>query len=621
MIMEYCNGRLLTGAASCLNMPITDIESISPPNPLSKWDITDIIITDTQPELPELSHEDLLNGNREGYFNICVPLYQASSRCSWDAAKVILDQYPYLVRFAITENYDTPLHVAVSAGVSKLTEDFVENLVKLMENKDLKLLNSDSNTALCLAAAAGNIKAAKIMLNKDETLLNIRGIHGVTPLYLAAVYGRHDMVKYLYSAYRNMTRKSWRLRERSQLLFKCVESDLFDIALTIVMENRELAADENLLRVLAQKPDAFNSVKQNLIRKIINSILRRLIPLSVAPAEKDTDALKLLRIIWTHTIRTMPKDKVVDMLRGPPTVLPDGQHRYISRMLFVAAEMGNTTFVVELLRAYPDLIRNVNDDNRTIFHIAIMHRHQDIHNLLYEIGSVKDLITAIKDKDGNNMLHLVGMTSVKMRPETSEAALLMQRELLWFREVEKIVPPYYKKRKNNAGQTPYELFANNNHDVISHGLKWMKDCMVVATLIVTVAFAVAFTVPGGYQQDNGFPIFIDESAFMVFVIADAISLFSSSTSLLVFLSILTSRYGQRDFLYSLPRKLMIGLVTLFISVAAMMVTFSASFFVLYHNKLKWVPILIATCAAMPVIGFAALQIPFLVDMFRSMYDS
>ncbi|KAL8257616.1 hypothetical protein R6Q59_029657 [Mikania micrantha] len=123
----------------------------------------------------------------------------------------------------------------------------------------------------------------------------------------------------------------------------------------------------------------------------------------------------------------------------------------------------------------------------------------------------------------------------------------------------------------------------------------MRDCMVVATLIVTVAFAAAFTIPGGYKADNGLPLFIHQRTFLVFVIADAISLFSSSTSILVFLSILTSRQEQHDFIH-------------------------ASFFVLYNKGLKWVPIVIAAFATVPVV-FAVLQFPLLVDVFRSMYDS
>ncbi|XP_076906640.1 ankyrin repeat-containing protein NPR4-like [Bidens hawaiensis] len=222
---------------------------------------------------------------------------------------------------------------------------------------------------------------------------------------------------------------------------------------------------------------------------------------------------------------------------------------------------------------------------------------------------------------GNNMLHLVGKSSKEMVAKKSGASLLMQRELLWFKEVEKMMPPFMREALNNDGQTPYELFSKENEELVSRGLKWMRDCMVVATLIVTIAFAVAFTVPGGYHQEDGIPVFIHDYTFLVFLIADAISLFSSSTSLLVFLCILTSPHDQRDFLYSLPRKLMIGVLTLFISVAAMMVTFSAGFFVLYDKKMKWVPIFIAAFSSIPVIVFAIMQFPLLVDMFRSIYDS
>ena len=81
--------------------------------------------------------------------------------------------------------------------------------------------------------------------------------------------------------------------------------------------------------------------------------------------EKDEgDALELLRIIWTNTIIRMPKTEVDEILRGPPGSIrdPDTEIQSSSGILFVAAEMGNTRFVIELLRTYPDLIWKVNDD-------------------------------------------------------------------------------------------------------------------------------------------------------------------------------------------------------------------------------------------------------------------
>lgn len=563
---------------------------------------------------------------RKDYFNICVPLYEASIRGDWAAAKLILDRHPKLnlVRYAITEGFETALHVAASAEETKQTVYFVENLVKRMTMEELELQNMSSNTAFCIAAATGNIKTTIIMMDKYPKLLIIPGMLGLMPLYLSASQGRYKTVNYLYDHSWKLTDDSWTNENWGWLLHRCVECDFFDIALKIMKDRPELATKNELLTLLARKPYAFE-VEQKLLTRIIISI-SRIIRMKVGAKsadEKDTDALKLLRVIWRNTIMVMPTKDVYDLLRGPcdSNLKTDGNPQYSSRLLFLATELGNTRFVIELLRAYPDLIWDLNDDNQTIFHIAVMNRHLDIYNLLYEIGLKKDAITRLVDRDGNNMLHLVGKTTVKMRPQTSRASLLMQRELLWYKEIEKKVPAHQREKKNKNGLTPYELFSEENKDLVSHGLKWTKDCMVVSTLIVTVAFGVAFTVPGGYKQEIGIPIFINGGSFLVFVIADAVSLFSSSTSLLVFLSIITSRHGQRDFMHSLPRKLMIGLVTLFISVVAMMVTFSASFFVLYRNELKWIPILISTFATMPVIIYAVLQFPLLVDMFRSMYDS
>jgi hypothetical protein len=63
-------------------------------------------------------------------------------------------------------------------------------------------------------------------------------------------------------------------------------------------------------------------------------------------------------------------------------------------------------------------------------------------------------------------------------------------------------------------------------------------------------FAAAFTVPGGNNQDSGIPLLLKDETFNVFIISDAISLFTSSTSVLLFIGILTGRYAEKDFLKS-----------------------------------------------------------------------
>lgn len=82
----------------------------------------------------------------------------------------------------------------------------------------------------------------------------------------------------------------------------------------------------------------------------------------------------------------------------------------------------------------PELIWKIDDYERTIFHVAVLHRQESVYNLLYEIGSIKDLVTTFRDTSGNNILHLAAMMPEPNRLHiVSGVALQMQRELLWFK--------------------------------------------------------------------------------------------------------------------------------------------------------------------------------------------
>ncbi|XP_076911847.1 uncharacterized protein LOC143569952 [Bidens hawaiensis] len=499
------------------------------------------------------------------------------------------------------------------------------NLVPMMEKNDLELQNKNYNTALALAAAAGNVQTAMIMVKKNPAVTEIPGNNRTMPLYMAALFAKPEMVRYLYGISKKMGGDFWDHDNRAWVLQKCVEADIFDVALKIVADRPELTAKKGLLTevllALAQKTRVLKGKKPNVVFRIIKSLLH----VKVGTGDKESEAPKLLRIIW-EKVAAMPKSEIDDIIRGPSLKVGNTIKGYPSRVLFVAAKMGNTRFIIELIRSYPDLIWKQDDKGKTIFHLAIKRRQAKIYNLLYEIGAMKDLITPIKDKKGNNMLHMVAKSAKQKRfQNVSGVALQMQRELLWFKEVEQMIPPQYRQRKNLAGETPQDLFTKKHTELVTKGEDWMKNtasqCMVVATLITTIVFAAAFTLPGGYNQDTGIPFFRKEPSLIIFVISDAVSLISSSTSILMFLSILTSRYAERDFLESLPKKLMFGLATLFLSIVTMMVAFSASFFVLYNKKVKWVPITITGLAGMPVILFAILQFRLLGDVFHSTYRS
>lgn len=190
--------------------------------------------------------------------------------------------------------------------------------------------------------------------------------------------------------------------------------------------------------------------------------------------------------------------------------------------------------------------------------------------------------------------------------------------------VKKIVRPEYTEAENKDHKTPQALFSEEHEKLRKNGEQWMKktaeSCALVATLIATVVFSAAFQLPGGIN-DEGNPILQKRVSFVVFSLSNGVSLFTSTASILMFLSILTSRYAERDFLVSLPLKLMSGLVLLLISIATMIIAFTATFFITFQEGVKWAPIPIALIASIPIALFTLQQYPLLVDIYNSTYKS
>ncbi|KAI3903461.1 hypothetical protein MKW98_032115 [Papaver atlanticum] len=195
--------------------------------------------------------------------------------------------------------------------------------------------------------------------------------------------------------------------------------------------------------------------------------------------------------------------------------------------------------------------------------------------------------------------------------------------MIHIQEVERVVLPRFKEMKNRDNLTPGALFSLHHKDLADKGKKWMKDttqaCMLVTTLIATVMFAAAFTLPGGSDRNTGLPLTASTTAFKIFIISDAISLFAACTSVLMFFSLLTARYAERDFLTSLPMKLILGLLTLFISIATMMATFAATLVIVLRQQASWVFIPVSILAAIPVVLFGLSQFPLFVDIVSSTY--
>ncbi|KAG6624384.1 ankyrin repeat-containing protein At5g02620-like [Carya illinoinensis] len=556
---------------------------------------------------------------------IHAPLLRAALLGDWKAAKAFIQSHPNSVIAPLTEDRDTVLHVAVAA---KRT-NFVKELVGLMMPEELAMRATNKFTALYFAAQSEIVTIAEVMVKKNNNLplKHPNDEIELLPLYQAILTGNRDMVSYLYSV---TPVEDLAYVDRMELATAAISSDLYDTALKIlntlklVPEEKKTLEEEKCLwislEMLARKPSKIGSKSQASVwERWLNSCFRGRF---CNKALMQASAHQLVDRLW----------KALGDKNFSSTVVP--QHK---RLVVEAAKVGNVEFLVILIRSYPHLIWQVDqEDYGTLFHVAIKHRQEHVFNLIHEIGVLKRNLANRCAKGRNNMLHLVGeLPSLDRLNIVSGAALQMQRELLWFQEIEKIVPNSSLNELNDnkidenghtiRGGTPRDIFVKTHQKLQNDGEKWMKNtsnsCMLVAALIATVVFPAAFTVPGGNNQETGIPIFLENNWFTIFLISDAVAMLFSSSSILVFLSILKSRYTNKDFLKSLPRRLVLGLATLLISIVGMLIAFTAACLLVFKSKTS-VPIHITVAApAVPISLFVILHYGLWFDIFRSAFLS
>ncbi|XP_062113851.1 uncharacterized protein LOC133824861 [Humulus lupulus] len=294
--------------------------------------------------------------------------------------------------------------------------------------------------------------------------------------------------------------------------------------------------------------------------------------------------------------------------------------------LLLAAKNGIVEMVERILQLFPVAILDVNRDKKNIFLLAVENRRLKVLKILKETTDIysKKLVFRKVDKDWNCALHLASVKNPRPWPIPGDA-LQMQWEINWYQYVETFMPPRFFLRTNTKNETPDEVFTENHKELVKSGGQWLTNtataCSVVAVLIATVAFATSTTVPGGNDESSGKPKLENHLAFQLFAIFSLVALCFSITALVMFLSILTSRYQEKDFGKDLPRKLFLGLTSLFLSIASIIGSFCSGHFFVLEDKLKYAafPGYAVTC--LPVTIFAFVQFPLYVDLMYATFMS
>ncbi|KAK9291470.1 hypothetical protein L1049_019418 [Liquidambar formosana] len=506
---------------------------------------------------PPSPHEEGPEEKRAVGFVQYESLFKAVDRGNWEDTIALLQNIPNALQAKISATDDTALHVAILAGHVKI----VDELVNLMSAEDLELKNKFGATALSTIAISGNTKMAEAMVEKNPRLLSIKDDRGHIPVVVAALYGQKDMVRYLYpmTPHVELTPK----KSGPTLLNCLITAEIYDIALLLMQQqqhNPQLAFTEDLyrnytIRLLAQKPSAFPCGSKLVLWKqwIYSSDLLRELVWNISLffgtyfffiqqnafnitlinnlcINFFSVTIPIIKRIYERKLMHVEAVELLDCIFKEIPNLSEKQFKTIGidEAIYDAIKHGIIEFIEKIIEYDPDTIWRKGVKGRTMFAHAIILRQEKIFNMIYGLGPTrKSIIARRRDIFGNNILHLAGKLAPSSQLDrVSGAALQMQRELQWFKEVESIVKPKSKEDVNENDKTPSTLFSDEHADLVKKGERWMKNtatsCMVVATLIAALMFTTAFTVPGGTDNDTGIPIFIWYNAFMVFIAADCI---------------------------------------------------------------------------------------------------
>ncbi|XP_008230430.2 PREDICTED: uncharacterized protein LOC103329711 [Prunus mume] len=583
----------------------------------------------------------------------------------WDLAKEYLSRNPEAIRERGSISGVTALHIAVALGHL----DMAKALVELMTEEDLEIQDANGLTAMVYVVTRGITQLAKCITEKNKKLLSLPCPPDNTiPLLRAYSLSYWELARYLYSVTPLEALLQDNGRGGAEIVSESFWAKNFDIALDLVRRCPNLALAKNYygftpLQMCASMRSGFLSgmhlkFRQQWIYDCLHvrpgssvydtrinvenieddpiskrgligrsgiartcSILRGLVP-----NPRNLFGINhIYKMKWTHERISEILRSMCEAIKGKSGKQLQGS--VVQAAIFEAIKQGHVEFVHEIFRSNPAVGGLLTSENgKTMLQFAIECRQEKAYLFFYKFTGIAPNLLVRIDQFSNTLLHAAaGLSPIEQLNRIQGAALQMQRELQWFKEIEKIVPPKILEVVNvTDGMTARDLFTKNHKELAKEGERSMKEtatsCTVVGALIITIMFTAAFTVPGGNNGNTGMPMFLEKKLFKVFIVSDALSLFASTTSVMTFLGVLTSRYAEADFLESLPKKMIIGLFTLFFSIATMMIAFVSTLCIMLGEK-SWIVIPITLLSSAPIVSFAWMQFPLLVEIFISTYGA
>lgn len=252
--------------------------------------------------------------------------------------------------------------------------------------------------------------------------------------------------------------------------------------------------------------------------------------------------------------------------------------------LITAAKMGLHEFVDKILEVYPQSVNIVDNEGKNILQTANQLESKKIFELVASKLTGRNpmlpsrLLYARDDKL-NTILHYAAEVTVD---EEVAGALQMQKDLQWFEKVENLMPRELLFSLNAEEMTAQERFSKEHKKMARKGEKKLtKLGQTCSSLVAAFVFASSFSIPG---SDNSGSDIYGKAAFSVFKNAFVFGLSCAATALVLFLSLITSSYREREFRRSLPTKVFFAVLSFILTLISLLVAFACNIFLQIYSQ-------------------------------------
>ncbi|KAK8506646.1 hypothetical protein V6N12_013460 [Hibiscus sabdariffa] len=437
----------------------------------------------------------------------------------WSAVEEIMKRDPKLSLIA-NHKGETAVHIASKGPDTIMAQSFIESVQKLEEDSSMgfrtaRLTDHDGNTPVHCAVRKNSVSLMKRLAVGDSESLLLVNQAGESPINIALNFKLKCCIKAIISL------------NQSALEYKGPN-------------------DQTTLHLAVMRGDI----------DVVRIILKEKAHLVNSKDDKQRTPLHYAAALGQYYIAK-------ELLRSSDISAACQEDQNNQIPLHLAAKNGNIHLLEALLNSHPNTIELVDKRQQNILHIAAQNGKLDIVLFVLDLPEMEDLLNA-GDENGNTPLHLAAEKFYY-----SIVYILTKSKVLDIRAINKegytaldVVRSsearemrlVYKKHGTWAIlKSAYATRAISLEDVVDR--EWKVDeelkrtlfqtireectaMLVVATLIATVTFAAAFTVPRGLitaGPDVGKATLIRKPAFKAFVLTNTCAMLLSTAAICIVL--------------------------------------------------------------------------------------